>query len=53
MFINLIRFALDKKSANARALSSRGIFMGYDDDGCAITLEEIPQEYVDKVLSNS
>ncbi len=53
MFINLIRFALDKKSANARALSSRGIFMGYGDDGCAITLEEIPQEYVDKVLSNS
>ena len=49
MICNLVRFALDKKSITARAMSSRGIFMGYDLKGKAINLEEVPQEYVDRI----
>ena len=30
-------------------MSSRGIFMGYDLKGKAINLEEVPQEYVDRI----
>lgn len=43
----LIQFALDQESAKARAGVQRGIFMGYDLDGNAITLDEVPQEYID------
>lgn len=46
MFINLVRFALDRKSANARSVAKRGSFMGYDLDGCAINDAQIPEEYL-------
>lgn len=49
MFIRLIRFALDRKSTSARASVTRGIFMGYDLNGIAITLEQVPQHYIDEV----
>ena len=49
MIVNLIRFALDRKSANARAMAERGTFMGYDLDGIAINLDGVPQEYIDNV----
>lgn len=47
MFWNLVRFALDRKSTAARATAQRGTFMGYDLDGKAITLAEVPQEVID------
>lgn len=50
MFWNLIRFALDRKSTAARAVSARGTFIGYGDDGRAITMDEVPQSYIDKVV---
>lgn len=43
----LVKLALNKKSTEARATAARGIFMGYTEDGVAITLEEVPQEYID------
>lgn len=46
MFVNLIRFTFDRKSANARAVAKRGSFMGYDFDGHAINDAQIPEEYV-------
>lgn len=49
MLANLLRFALDAKSANARAVAQRGSFMGYDFDGKAINDAEIPVEYLDWV----
>lgn len=49
MFINLVRFALDRKSAAARAVARRGSFMGYDWNGTAINDAQIPQEYLDWV----
>lgn len=53
MFTNLVRFALDRKSAAARATAQRGTFMGYSLDGVAITLEEVPQEYIDSCIQPS
>lgn len=51
MVYNLIRFALDKKSTNARAVSSRGTFMGYNIDGNAINMDDVPQEYINRVIA--
>lgn len=51
MLINLIRFAFDADSAAARASVKRGIFMGYSIEGKPITLDEVPQEYIDSVAS--
>lgn len=47
MFVSLLRFAFDSKSANARAVAKRGSFMGYSLDGKAINDAEIPIEYLD------
>ena len=47
LFFRLICFALDRKSAKARANVTRGTFMGYDLNGKVITLEEVPQNYID------
>lgn len=52
LLLNVILIALNKKSAEARASVSRGIFMGYDMDGIAITLEQVPQKYVDEVIES-
>ena len=49
MLLNLVRFAFDKKSSNARATAQRGTFMGYDLDGTAINMDDVPQEYIDAV----
>ncbi|MCI1479664.1 MAG: sugar transferase [Eggerthellaceae bacterium] len=46
MLRKLIKFALDRKSAQARAVASRGSFMGYDFNGAAINDAQIPEEYV-------
>lgn len=48
MFWRLIRFSLDRKSVNVRGAAKRGIFTGYDMDGNAITLEQVPQSYIDE-----
>lgn len=52
MVINLVRFALDRKSANARAGVKRGVFIGYDTETCnAITLNDVTQETIDKYFA--
>lgn len=50
MIINLVKFAFDKKSAQARATAQRGTFMGYDESGRAINLDGVPQQYIDWVV---
>lgn len=50
MIINLVKFALDRKSAAARAGVQRGTFFGYDTDGRAINLDGVPQEMVDMLF---
>ncbi len=52
MVINLVRFALDRKSANARAGAKRGTFFGYDQKGNAINLDEVPQYIVDELFDH-
>lgn len=49
MAVNLVRFALDRKSAAARAVAKRGSFMGYDLNGKAINDADIPVEYIEWV----
>ncbi|MDO5018422.1 MAG: sugar transferase [Lagierella massiliensis] len=50
LFIALIKFVFNKDNAVARAGVKRGIFMGYDLNGKVITLECVPEDYIDKVL---
>ncbi len=51
MVWNLVRFALDSKSAKARAnVKGRGTFFGYDESGTAINLDGVPQEIVDQMF---
>lgn len=52
MVIKLVQFALDQNNANARVTADRGIFMGYDLDGNAINLENVPKEYIDNYEKN-
>ena len=50
MVLNLIRFTLDRKNAEVRSAAGRGDFMGYSEDGKAISLGEVPDEYIEKVM---
>ena len=47
---NLVRFAFDRKSTNARANVKRGIFCGYDYDGTAITYNQLQEELIDDLV---
>lgn len=50
MFWNLVKFALDRKSAAVRSAATRGTFMGYSEDGLrTISYEEIPGYYLDLI----
>ena len=51
MLLCLVKFTFDRKSSAARATSKRGIFMGYDENGEAITVKDIPSEYLDALES--
>lgn len=48
----LVAFALDRKSAEARSVAGRGTFMGYDLDGSAINMQQVPARYVREVLES-
>ncbi len=48
MIVNLLRLAFDPKSTDARAASSNGIFMGYNEKGVAITLDGVPDELIER-----
>lgn len=51
MMYYLIRFALDRKNSVSRA-NVRSTFMGYDWEGKAIGVEDIPEKYFEKYDSN-
>ena len=50
MAINLVKFALDRKSTNARASVKRRTFCGYDYDGNVITYDNLDETQIDKLL---
>ena len=52
MMLNLVRFALDRKNSNVRASAERGVFVGYDTRGNAISLDELDQSYIDSFMNN-
>lgn len=53
MVWNLVVFALDRKSANARAGAQRGIFIGYDDKTReATSLNALSQETIDSYFGS-
>lgn len=43
----LVHFALNRKAASNRVTAERGSFMGYDFNGRAINMEDVPQSYID------
>lgn len=50
--VRLVLFALDTKTAESRAgVSEKGIFMGYSEDGKAINLSEVGDDYIERVLA--
>lgn len=50
LFIALFKFAYNKSNFIARAKVQREIFMGYDLNGKVLTLENVPENYLDEVL---
>ena len=50
MVVRLVQFALDSRSSNARAGVTRGSFVGYSEDGKAISVRDLPDEYVRAVI---
>ena len=48
MFIRLIQYVFNKKSSAVRSTADSGIFMGYNLNGIAIRLEEVPQDYIEQ-----
>lgn len=49
LLMNLLKLVLDSDSNRTRGAATRGIFMGYDPDGRAITMKEIPLEYIEEI----
>lgn len=48
LMIMLVRLAFDKKATTMRsAVAVKGSFMGYDENGIAINLDGVSQEYID------
>lgn len=50
MVVNLVRFALNRNNTELRGAAKRGDFMGYNPDGRAINLEEVPEAYIERAL---
>lgn len=49
--VHLVMFALNKKSAEARAsVHDKGIFMGYSKDGEAINLDQVEDSFIEEVM---
>ncbi|MGN0498290.1 MAG: sugar transferase [Acutalibacteraceae bacterium] len=51
MIFQLFRFALNRKNTKVRSTGKRGIFMGYDWNGTAITMAQIDEEVLEKYES--
>ena len=50
MCINLVRFAINPNASKARGAAKKTAFMGYDENGVAIDLDSIPDEYAKAIL---
>lgn len=50
MCVRLVQFALNRKSTAVRSTGNIGTFMGYDLEGTAINMNQVPQEYVERAF---
>lgn len=50
LIFRVVQTALDRRQNRARASSSRGSFMGYDEHGKVVTTENLPMWAIDTVL---
>lgn len=50
MLLTLLKVVFDKKSTQRRGNAKNLSFMGYDENGKAIGLDEVPEEYIKEVL---
>lgn len=51
--IDLIKYAFDPKSSANRGEAKRTAFMGYDENGIAISVDDVPDSYAQSVLSRT
>ncbi|MDO0824288.1 sugar transferase [Desulfosporosinus nitroreducens] len=51
MMLNLIFFALDRKNSKVRGGAQRGSFIGYSENGEAISVNELSDAYAEQVIS--
>lgn len=52
LFINLIRFTFKRLLKYDSTTSAKGVFIGYDFDGNAISLSDLPDDYVNSFIEN-
>lgn len=50
LFINLIRFAFKRLFHYEKTTARKGVFIGYDFDGNAISLDSLPDEYINSFI---
>lgn len=50
MCIRLMQYAFDKKNSTIRSEAGFKIFEGYTVDGVAMTVDQIPQEYIERII---
>ncbi len=50
LFINLIRFAFRRLFQYDKTTSHKGVFIGYDFDGNAISIDDLPDEYINRFI---
>lgn len=51
MIFNLVRFTFDRKNAGARGGAQRGSFIGYSADGEAISVNDLTDDEVKRIIS--
>lgn len=52
MCLGVAKLAFSKKATKSRAGAAKRGFMGYDPDGKTISLDHVPEKYVDEVITN-
>lgn len=53
MILNLVRFTFDRKNSAVRGVAKRGDFIGYDSDGTALGINEIPEKYIERACQET
>ncbi len=52
MCVGVVKLAFSKKATKARSGAAKRGFMGYDENGKTISLDAVPEKYLDEALTN-